>query len=70
MNHTGATPVAHGPTLRRGCRLGARVILVPGVEIGAEAVVDDGALVTRDVPPGARVTGRPARVVPGVRAVA
>jgi len=59
-----------GAILRRGCRLGAQVILVPGVEIGEGALVDDGALVTRDVPAGIRVTGRPARLLPGVRAVA
>jgi UDP-2-acetamido-3-amino-2,3-dideoxy-glucuronate N-acetyltransferase len=52
-----------GPTLRRGCRIGAGAVLLPGVEIGTEAFVAAGAVVTRDVPPGALVMGAPARVV-------
>jgi acetyltransferase-like isoleucine patch superfamily enzyme len=50
-----------GAALRRGCRVGARCVLVPGVEVGAGAVVDPGAVVTRDVAAGARVAGVPAR---------
>jgi UDP-2-acetamido-3-amino-2,3-dideoxy-glucuronate N-acetyltransferase len=52
-----------GPVFRRACRVGGGVVLVPGVEVGEEAFVAAGALVTRDV--GARqvVMGVPARVV-------
>jgi acetyltransferase-like isoleucine patch superfamily enzyme len=52
-----------GPTFRRACRVGGGVVVVPGVEIGEEAFVAAGALVTKDV--GARevVMGVPARVV-------
>jgi acetyltransferase-like isoleucine patch superfamily enzyme len=42
---------------------GANVSVVPGVTIGEGAVVAMGAVVTRDVPPGAVVAGNPARVV-------
>jgi UDP-2-acetamido-3-amino-2,3-dideoxy-glucuronate N-acetyltransferase len=52
-----------GPTLRRNCRIGAGAVLLPGVEIGAEAFVAAGAVVTRHVAPGALVMGVPARVV-------
>jgi acetyltransferase-like isoleucine patch superfamily enzyme len=49
--------------LRQGCRIGASVVLFPGVEIGAGAVIGAGSLVTRDVPPGVLAFGSPARVV-------
>ena len=52
-----------GPTLRRGCRIGSGAILLPGVTIGAEAIVAAGAVVTKDVPDGCVVMGIPARVV-------
>jgi acetyltransferase-like isoleucine patch superfamily enzyme len=55
-----------GPTLRRACRVGGGVVLCPGVEIGEEAFVAAGAVVTRDVPPRAVVMGVPARVVRSV----
>lgn len=52
-----------GPVLRRACRVGGGAVLTPGVEIGAEAFVAAGAVVTRDVPARAVVMGVPARVV-------
>ena len=51
-----------GATLRRGCRVGAGAILLPGIEVGEEAFVAAGALVTRDVDPRTLVMGVPARV--------
>jgi len=52
-----------GPVLRRACRVGGGVVLVPGVEIGAEAFVAAGAVVTRDVGEREVVIGVPARAV-------
>jgi acetyltransferase-like isoleucine patch superfamily enzyme len=52
-----------GPVLRRACRVGAGAVLVPGVEIGPEAFVAAGAVVTRSVGPREVVMGVPARVV-------
>src|SRR6267154_340232 len=52
-----------GPTIRRGARVGGGAILCPGVEIGEEAFVGAGAVVTKDVPPRAVVVGSPARVL-------
>ena len=52
-----------GATLRRACRVGAGSILLPGIEIGEEAFVAAGALVTRDVEARALVMGVPAKVV-------
>jgi acetyltransferase-like isoleucine patch superfamily enzyme len=50
-----------GAVLRRACRVGGAVVLVPGVEVGEEAFVAAGAVVTRDVPPRVKVRGVPAR---------
>jgi acetyltransferase-like isoleucine patch superfamily enzyme len=52
-----------GPTIRRGARVGGGAILCPGVEIGEEAFVGAGAVVTKDVPPRTLVVGNPARVL-------
>ena len=64
------TMARHGPgyrmrgaTLRRACRVGGGVVLVPGVEVGEEAFVAAGAVVVRDVPARAVVMGVPAREV-------
>jgi UDP-2-acetamido-3-amino-2,3-dideoxy-glucuronate N-acetyltransferase len=51
-----------GPTLRRACRIGGGVLLTPGVEVGEEAFVAAGAVVTHDVPARSFVVGTPARV--------
>jgi acetyltransferase-like isoleucine patch superfamily enzyme len=52
-----------GATLRRACRIGGGAVLVPGVEVGEEAFVAAGAVVTKDVPARAVVMGVPARQV-------
>jgi UDP-2-acetamido-3-amino-2,3-dideoxy-glucuronate N-acetyltransferase len=63
MGRHGPASAARGATLRRACRVGGGAVLVPGVEVGEEAFVAAGAIVTRDVPPRAVVMGVPARVV-------
>ena len=52
-----------GATLRRACRVGGGAKLRPGVEVGEEAFVAMGSVVTRDVPARKLVMGTPARVV-------
>jgi UDP-2-acetamido-3-amino-2,3-dideoxy-glucuronate N-acetyltransferase len=52
-----------GAILRRACRIGAGAVLLPGVEVGEEALVAAGAVVTSDVAPRSVVMGVPARVV-------
>jgi predicted dehydrogenase/acetyltransferase-like isoleucine patch superfamily enzyme len=48
--------------VRRGATIGANATIVCGVEIGAYSFIAAGAVVTRDVPPFALVTGVPARI--------
>jgi acetyltransferase-like isoleucine patch superfamily enzyme len=66
-NFMGRTEKRHelikGPTIRRGARVGAGAVLCPAVEIGEEAFVGAGAVVTRDVPARKVVVGNPARVL-------
>lgn len=45
------------------CWLGAKVIVLPGVSIGAGTVVGAGSVVTRTLPPGVVAVGNPARIV-------
>jgi acetyltransferase-like isoleucine patch superfamily enzyme len=52
-----------GCTLRRACRIGGGAKLRPGIEVGEEAFVAMGSVVTRDVPARRLVMGVPARVV-------
>ena len=56
-----------GATLRRACRIGGGAVLVPDVEVGEEAFVAAGAVVTKDVPARAFMVGVPARQVREVR---
>ena len=44
-----------------GASLGSGAVILGGVRIGAEALVGGGAVVTKDVAPGATVAGSPAR---------
>ena len=52
-----------GPTIRRAARIGGGARILPGIEIGEEAFVATGAVVTRDVEPRALVMGAPARKI-------
>jgi acetyltransferase-like isoleucine patch superfamily enzyme len=52
-----------GATLRRACRVGGGAVLLPGVEVGEEAFVAAGAVVTSDVQARKVVMGVPARMV-------
>jgi acetyltransferase-like isoleucine patch superfamily enzyme len=59
----GADWEARGVVVREGAAVGARAVVVAGVEIGRWSLVAAGAVVTRDVPDYALVAGVPARRV-------
>jgi acetyltransferase-like isoleucine patch superfamily enzyme len=48
--------------IERNVWIGANATILPGVRMGEGSVAGAGAVVTRDVPPGAVVLGVPARV--------
>jgi len=52
-----------GVTVKRGGRVGAGSVILPGKTIGEDALVAAGSVVTRDVPARKVVMGSPARVV-------
>lgn len=52
-----ARPVRIG----RNVWIGSGAILLPGISIGADAIIGAGSVVTRDVPAGVTVMGNPAR---------
>jgi acetyltransferase-like isoleucine patch superfamily enzyme len=64
----GLTFMREGPRIERGARVGGGSVLLPGITIGANALVGAGSVVTRSVPAAAIVVGNPARVVGTVRA--
>lgn len=49
--------------LKRGCCIGMRSIIMPGVTIGEGAIIGAGSLVTNDIPPYVVATGCPAKVI-------
>lgn len=49
--------------VERGASIGANATILPGINIGREAMVGGGAVVLRDVPNHAIVVGNPARIV-------
>jgi len=50
-----------GVTVRKGGRIGAGSVILPGIEIGEDGLVAAGSVVTHDVPARTIVLGSPAR---------
>ena len=45
------------------CFIGARSVILPGVQIGDECIVGTGSVVTKNVPPRCVVAGNPAQII-------
>lgn len=43
--------------------IGTRVVILPGITIGDQAVIGAGSIITKDVPPRAIVAGNPAKLI-------
>ena len=50
-------------TVRKGASIGSGVTILCNTDIGRNAIVGAGSVVTRDVPPNAIVAGNPARIL-------
>jgi acetyltransferase-like isoleucine patch superfamily enzyme len=50
-----------GITVRKGGRVGAGAVVLPGITVGEDALVAAGSVVTRDVPARTIVRGQPAK---------
>lgn len=48
--------------VHKGASIGGGAVLLPGIRIGERAMIGAGAVVTKNVPPGATVKGNPARL--------
>ena len=64
---TRAAGLEFGRPIRIGCNvwIGGGAIILPGVNIGDDALIGAGSVVTRDIPAGAVAFGNPARVQTG-----
>ena len=51
-----------GVRVKKGGRIGAGAVVLPGITIGEDGMVAAGSVVTRDVPPRTIVMGSPAKV--------
>ena len=49
-----------GPTIKKGAKIGAGAVILPWIEIGENALIGAGSVVTKDVSPGAVIYGNPA----------
>ncbi len=47
--------------------IGANVVILPGVEIGDNAVIGAGAIITKNIPANSVAVGNPAKVIKKIK---
>lgn len=52
-----------GPHIGNKVKIGGNATILPGVIIGAEAVIGAGSVITKDVPPGVTIVGNPGKII-------
>lgn len=62
LSHSSIDKKSGQVILRRGCKLGANSVVMPGIEIGENAVVGANSFVNRNIPPGEIWFGSPAKL--------
>jgi maltose O-acetyltransferase len=50
-------------TIHESCHIGARTVILPGVEIGPRTLVGANSVISRSLPPESVCAGNPARVI-------
>lgn len=64
--HLGYTKIGK-ITINENCFIGDSAIILPDVEIGPNAIIGAGSIVTRSVPEGAIAVGNPAKIIGAVK---
>jgi acetyltransferase-like isoleucine patch superfamily enzyme len=63
LTHDFTRGVRRHTKIGRNCFIGARSIILPGIEIGDGSIVAAGAVVVKNVPANSIVAGNPAKVI-------
>ncbi len=58
-----AVECIHGPTIKKGAKIGINCTILPRLVIGENAIIDAGSVVTKDIPARVFASGNPAQVV-------
>ncbi len=63
LTHDRTRTLYRDTCIGKRCFIGARSLIMPGVQVGDGSIVAAGSVVTRDVPAGTIVAGNPARII-------
>jgi len=55
--------------LKRGCRIGANSVIMPGVTIGGNSIIGANSFINKDIPPNEIWAGSPAKFIKKIKKV-